>query len=93
MSESSRAHVFVQGRVQGVGYRAFARSAALRLGLTGGVRNLPDARVEVEAEGPKGRLEQFLEQLKSGPVGARVSSINVTWDAPTGSHAGFEIWY
>ena len=57
----------VKGRVQGVGYRAFAQKKALELGLSGYAENLPDGRVEVVAEGPKEALELFLHHLKQGP--------------------------
>ena len=62
----------VKGRVQGVGYRAFAQKKALELGLSGYAENLPDGRVEVVAEGPKEALELFLHHLKQGPRLARV---------------------
>ena len=80
------------GRVQGVGYRAFAHREGSRLGLSGGVRNLDDGRVEVDVEGDRGRLEQFIERLRSGPPAGRVQKLDVTWERPLGRHSGFEIW-
>lgn len=89
----ARVLVLVGGRVQGVGYRAFAQAAALRLGLHGGVRNLEDGRVEVEAEGPRAALEQLLERLKAGPPAGRVDSLEVRWEPASGRLFGFHIRY
>jgi acylphosphatase len=58
---------FVRGRVQGVGYRYFAQSAAVGLGLTGYARNLDDGRVEVYAVGHAGKLEELAGMLHCGP--------------------------
>jgi acylphosphatase len=87
-----RARVWVTGKVQGVGYRAFAQRAASHLGLSGGVRNLDDGRVEVDVEGDRPRLEQFIERLRSGPSGGRVQHVDVRWEPAVGRTAGFEIW-
>lgn len=65
----------VSGRVQGVGYRWFARSEATRLGLVGYAANLPDGRVEVVAVGEATPLEMFELSLGRGPSAARVTSV------------------
>ena len=67
----------VAGRVQGVGFRYFAHTAAAREGITGGVRNLDDGRVEVMAEGDAEAVERFERSLRQGPVGARVDDVFV----------------
>lgn len=90
---AARARIWVSGRVQGVGYRAFAQAAALRLALHGGVRNLEDGRVEVEVQGPRAAVDTFLEQLRAGPPGARVEEVRVQWEPSTGRYVGFRIWY
>ncbi len=87
-----RVRAWASGRVQGVGYRAFVRSAAIRLSLHGGVRNLEDGRVEVEAEGPRPALEALLEQLRLGPPGAKVEDLQVRWESASGRFVGFRIW-
>lgn len=87
-----RARIFVNGRVQGVAYRAFTQHEASRRGLRGGVRNLDDGRVEVEVEGPKGAVEVFMEVLRTGPPMARVDELDIRWEAPTGQHVDFRIW-
>ncbi|WP_420127178.1 acylphosphatase [Longimicrobium sp.] len=66
----------VTGRVQGVGYRWWARSLAVRLGVTGTVRNLPDGSVAVHARGADDQLRQLQAHLAEGPPGARVASVD-----------------
>jgi acylphosphatase len=68
-------HIVIRGKVQGVGFRWFARVAARRLELKGWVRNLDDGSVEVAAAGSQEHLTMFRRQLTQGPDGARVESI------------------
>jgi acylphosphatase len=89
--EHVAAEIFVSGRVQGVCYRAFTQDVAQELGLCGGVRNLPDGRVHVEVEGPRTRVEQFLEQLREGPPRAQVRDVHTTWKSATGKNSQFVI--
>ena len=67
---------FVSGMVQGVGFRYFARQAALRLGLMGYVKNLRDGRVEAYAIGSASLLAEFRSELARGPHGASVSGVD-----------------
>lgn len=83
--------VLVSGRVQGVGYRAFARRQALDLGLAGYAENLPDGRVEVVAEGERAVLERYLERLRRGPPHAQVQAVEVFW-AEAGGLKGFYVY-
>ena len=71
----SRVHFEMNGRVQGVGFRWFARERARALGLAGWVRNRDDGSIEVAAEGPDERIESFILELRDGPPGARVSGV------------------
>ena len=64
---------------------------ARRLGITGWVRNLPDGRVEVTAEGDKSKLDELIEYCHSGPPGARVRRVEVEWEEYTGEFRGFKI--
>jgi acylphosphatase len=88
-----RAHIWVSGRVQGVGYRAFAARAAGRRGLCGGVRNLDDGRVELDVEGGRGEIEALLLDLKKGPPAAHVMKIVTEWATATGRFTSFSVWY
>jgi acylphosphatase len=91
--DEAGAHVFIDGRVQGVFYRAFTRELAHNLGLTGWVRNLIDGRVEVLFEGEKKVIQKAIRACYTGPPGARVSNIDVTWEPYTGEEKGFEVRY
>ena len=82
---------FIEGRVQGVGFRFFARSAAAREGLRGFVRNLPDGRVEAQAEGDLAALDRFERALHQGPPGAEVVNIAVSELPPIGDTPVFQI--
>ncbi len=79
MEDIQRLHAIVEGRVQGVGFRAFTEEHARNKELRGWVRNRPDGTVEVEAEGPKPVLEGFLVMLHKGPPLAHVTQIVVDW--------------
>jgi acylphosphatase len=81
----------VSGRVQGVGFRYFTLDAARREGLHGYVANLPDGRVEAEAEGDDTALDRFEMALRRGPSAARVEHVVVDDIGPTGADRGFEI--
>jgi acylphosphatase len=87
------AEILVSGRVQGVYYRAFAQEAALRLGLTGFCRNLPDGSVEVVAEGDREVIEILIDQLQIGPPRAKVEAIQVNWKTGEKSFKDFSILY
>ncbi|NOT32377.1 MAG: acylphosphatase [Planctomycetes bacterium] len=83
-------HVFVAGRVQGVGFRWHARAKAQELGLAGWVRNLPDGRVELWLEGEEQPVGAMLAWLAKGPPSARVTGVEAVERACEGS-AGFEL--
>lgn len=79
-----RAHVFISGRVQGVGYRMSTLSQAKRLGVNGWVRNLADRRVEAVLEGEPTAVEQMISWCRQGPPGAVVKDVSVDYEAPEG---------
>lgn len=80
--EVVQALAVVDGRVQGVYYRASTQEQARALGLRGWVRNLPDGRVELRAQGTRGRVEALLAWCRKGPPSARVASVDVDWETP-----------
>jgi acylphosphatase len=88
-----RVQLVVTGRVQGVWYRASTKQEGSRLGLTGQVRNLPDGRVEVVAEGERATLEQLVAWCRRGPPLARVTDLQASWWPATGAMTGFEVRY
>jgi acylphosphatase len=81
---------FVEGRVQGVGFRYWARAQARALGLSGSARNLPDGRVEVIAEGPRPACEALLDGLRSPGAPGHVRSVTPQW-GPADGAAGFTV--
>ena len=83
--------VLVSGVVQGVGFRFFVLREARRYQLGGYVRNLPSGKVEIEAEGDIGRLQDFLKEVRRGPLGAHVSAVDVSWGEAGGLLDRFEI--
>jgi len=89
--EINRVHLKIQGRVQGVYYRASTVQEAQKLGLTGWVINCPDGSVEAVAEGAREKLDELIAWCHQGPTGARVTSVDVRWETPENSFYGFSI--
>jgi len=75
-----QAHVFISGRVQGVGYRYFVKQNARKLGLTGWVRNTEDGGVEAVAQGKEEVIEKLIAICKKGPFMAEVEHIGFEWE-------------
>lgn len=75
--------------MQGVGFRWWTRGRALALGLTGSASNLPDGRVEVVAEGQRGRCEALLRALRSGDTPGDVANVVERWSPARGGLTGF----
>ncbi len=88
--ERVRVHLWISGMVQGVGFRFFVERAGRRHGVSGFVRNLPDGRVEAVAEGEAPAVEGFLADVRRGPSGAMVRSVQ-TEAEPPGGLQGFSI--
>jgi len=86
----ARAHLLIDGLVQGVGYRYFAIRKASTYGLTGFAKNLIDGRVEIVAEGERGLIEEFIKDLRRGPISAQVTDMRIEWDKPTFEFEGFQ---
>jgi acylphosphatase len=86
-----RVEIIVKGMVQGVGFRWFVRRVALRLGLTGYVRNLPDESVQCEIEGAESMVNEFINELKIGPPLADVTKVFVNELPGLVGYKNFEI--
>jgi len=91
-NERERIHVWVSGRVQGVGFRAFVQYSAARLGLTGWVRNVGEDQVETVAEGPRPVLEQFATEVKAGPPSSYVNEARLEWEPASGEFQHFDVY-
>ena len=90
--EVERLSATVVGRVQGVGFRWWVRSAADRMGLTGWVMNHPDERsVELLAEGPAAALDELERLLQQGPPGATVDRVESSRSPASGGYGRFQI--
>ena len=81
----------ISGRVQGVGFRWFAREAARREGVVGWVRNLPDGCVEAYARGDLDAVVRVERALRSGPRGSRVDSVEVEIESPVDACTDFSV--
>lgn len=91
MPDRARVHLLITGHVQGVAFRQSAAFEAERLGVSGWVRNLPDGRVEAEAEGERAKVEVFARWCEHGPRGAAVEWVDATWGPAVGEGNGFRI--
>ncbi|NIQ07789.1 MAG: acylphosphatase [Candidatus Korarchaeota archaeon] len=89
--EKKRVHVFIDGRVQMVGFRASTRRKAHRLGINGWIKNLQDGRVEVVAEGNEKQVEELIDFLHQGPPAARVENVQITDEKYQGEFEDFRI--
>ncbi|MFH0702527.1 MAG: acylphosphatase [bacterium] len=86
-----RVHVYISGRVQGVGYRYSAILQAEKLGITGWVRNTHDNKVEAVFEGEENVIEEMLVWCKKGPSLAFVTDIEIQKRAYTGEFTSFTV--
>ncbi|HEY0256590.1 MAG TPA: acylphosphatase [Candidatus Methylacidiphilales bacterium] len=86
-----RVLVFYAGRVQGVGFRATVRQLACGYDVVGTVRNLPDGRVELIAEGTRSELEAFLIGIDESGLSDLIAKKEMTWQAAQGGLRGFVI--
>lgn len=91
MADIAEAHVVVSGRVQGVWFRGNTQSAAAAAGVRGWVRNLPDRRVEALLQGERAAVESVIDFMRTGPPGAVVADIVVTWRRAVEKFHGFDI--
>jgi acylphosphatase len=91
MSEALRTvHLRIEGRVQGVGYRAFVEMRAAALGLNGWVRNRRDGSVEAVVQGPPATVDDMLDACRKGPPGSRVDRVEIIGEG-VGAFDGFEV--
>ncbi|MFH1328404.1 MAG: acylphosphatase [Candidatus Bathyarchaeota archaeon] len=89
----ARAHVFINGTVQGVFFRYKTAEEAERLSLDGWVKNLKDGRVEAIFEGERENVEDAIRYCQRGPTRARVTDVKVIWEEYSGRFRGFNVTY
>jgi acylphosphatase len=92
-TENLRAHVIIHGLVQGVWFRASTKEVALKLGVRGWVKNLPDGSVEALFEGEKKKVEEIVGWCRQGPAGSRVEKVDLGWEPYKGEFAQFDVRY
>ena len=92
MSEEKIVHIFLTGRVQGVGFRAFIRKNAQKLNIKGWAKNLNDGRVEAVFSGSKEKVNKLIKLVKKGPRFANVKNIEIKNDIDE-EFKNFEIRY
>ena len=91
--DNIRAHLIIEGMVQGVLFRDSTREEATRLDLTGWVKNRFDGNVEIVAEGPREKVEKLIEWCHHGPPIARVTKVHEIREDFTGEFDSFRITF
>jgi len=86
-----RLHVYFSGHVQGVGFRYSVKQLSLEFDVTGWVKNLPDGRVELVAEGERNELETFQAAIPDAGLRRFIRDTQSHWCEGTGEFRGFEI--
>ena len=89
--EQVRAHLYIEGNVQGVFFRRSAKAKAGELGVVGLIRNRKDGLVEAIAQGPKSKVDAFIKWCKKGPPFAKVEKVEVEWNKNLEDFEEFEI--
>ena len=93
MSSNIDLQIFYTGKVQGVGFRYSVKQLAAGYEVVGGVRNLPDGRVELQVSGGEGEVEAFLEAIARGQLRSFIEKVETNQkQLPTQGKQGFDIW-
>ncbi len=86
-----RVHVHYSGRVQRVGFRYTVKSLVPGYDVIGTIRNLPDGRVELVAEGERAELEEFLQAVRDSGLRRNIQGEDIVWEEAQDKFRGFEI--
>ena len=89
--ERQRLIILYSGRVQGVGFRFTVKSMARGFEVTGSVRNLPDGRVELVAEGPRHEIEAFAQAIRESELAPFIKQEQASWQDAKNEFRGFDI--
>ena len=92
MADALRLHVFFSGYVQGVGFRFTTRHIARDFKVCGFVRNLPDGRVELVAEGAPEEVRRFVARVRE-TMRHYIHKVDLTEEPATGEFDAFRIAY
>ena len=87
----ARVNVHYSGRVQGVGFRYTVKSLVTGYDVLGTIRNLPDGRVELVAEGERVELEEFLQAVQDSGLRRHIQDEDIVWEEAQDKFKGFEI--
>ena len=93
VSSKMQRYILISGKVQGVGFRHFTRQNAMKLGVHGYAKNLPNGKVEVVAEGDKATLDEFVKILWKGPPASKVEAVKAESRPYNGEYTSFGIKY
>jgi acylphosphatase len=88
-----RIHIIVSGHTHDVGFRFGVIKLANSLSLTGWVKNIPDNKVEIIAEGEESNLKELINYCKEGPSSARITDLHTEWEEFKGEFETFSIKY
>jgi len=83
-------HMFVSGRVQGVGFRFFTKYTAEQLNIKGWVKNLADGRVEIKSTGKEENIKKFINKIKKGSPLSEIKNVSIEYE-PLEEFDSFEI--
>jgi len=86
-------NIIVNGKVQGVGFRNFIETKAVKLNLNGYVKNCPSGEVEIWAEGIESELLHLIEYAEKGSLFSKVNKVDISWTEPSNKFIGFSITY
>ena len=89
--DRKRLQIYYSGQVQGVGFRFTVKWLARGYEVTGCVRNLPDGRVELVAEGPRDELDAFREAIRTSELGHFIRQEQVHWSEAKNEFRDFTI--
>ncbi len=88
-----RIECIISGRVQMVMYRDYVQRKGRSLGLVGTVQNLDNGQVKATAQGEKKILQEFIKKIRTGPIMAKVESVEIEWSDELEDLYGFSIIY
>ena len=93
MVKRIRVHVFISGYVQGVMFRYATQREALKLNLSGWIKNISDGRIEAIFEGNEAKVQRMIDFCHKGPPSAKVTNVKIMYEDPLHRNKSFKILY